>query len=1202
MYIGLFTGGLSALKYQSQLHQIRLFFILYFYMLRHKYVSLLLFFVGLLSLSFAQNNSLSTNEHIVESIGVSDHFNGNKEDWEELTLTSFGGYWALKNHQFFLLDNRKEKISSVGYNLVRDFAYGKSAVFKDGKWGFVNQKGKIIIPLEYDFVFDFKSTSTAVKKNNQWELIDSVGQLISLMDIDYFWGFNNGKAKITKGDKHSFIDSLGNIENPSWNKASIVNNQHNALSRPAPIDNLTYCPTNLDFESCDFTNWTCYAGSNDNGNLSLSQTPQIPGQHTIINQGSGVDNYGGFSTNPPDGSSCAIRLGNPIAGAGAEQVEYDFFIPSNVNDYTFMYQYALVFEDPGHPQAVQPRFRVQLTDITSGQIVYCASVDYTAGYGGAQFFSTSPADPGVNYKSWTPVFINLGRFSNHQLKFTLTTMDCGRGGHWCYTYIDINTCDFAGVSAHNSCTTPYTTTLQGPPGFTSYIWSTSPTLVNPIGTTQNVVIPPPGLSNNTNVYVQVIPENGANCSDILSVSVSPYTVRASFPAQQPQCLRNNSFTFNSFSITNGGTISNYLWNFDDASPTATGANVTHIFPYSDTFRVQLQATTSDGCVDDTTINVVVLSSPQLRVDGTSICAGTSPLVTLSGGDTYVWSPLSGLSFTSPVRDSAFFGIDNNTVYTITTTDTISQCYMDSSIQINYYPSPDADFQQPAAQCLRSNNFIFSNSSSFSGAPNSVNYLWAFGDDSTSNQFSPNHSYDTAGMYTVNLIATSPDGCKDTSIKQIEVNAHPSSNIFANSSLRFCYRDSVEFIAVGQAGSGTIASYQWYNNGVIINGANQPTLTIDTTSSIQLILENTNGCLDTSLVQPVIAHPLPTGYLTTNPLSTNFICDGNPVEIKVNQSTATTYQWYYTDLAGSFPPIPIVGADSASILASQAGQYSVQLITSTVPVCKEFANDTIVLPLFKKPVADFSFPSYCVGIPIEFNNLTDISESGPTSWIWDFGDLTPVSYSFNPIHTYDVGTNYSVSLTATSINCPSLDSTQTQYVKIEEPVPSIRYPPINAVKNTNTQLQSRTFADFYYWIPSIGLVNGVNNISNPVFNYNQETEYLIHLKTIAGCKTVDTQLVRVFVVPDIQVPTAFTPNGDGHNDGLDVFTIGIDKFNFFRIFNRWGKLLYETTDRRKKWDGTYHTEKQPSETYVWIAEGIDMKGNVIIRRGQFILIR
>ena len=1167
-----------------------------------KYISFVLFFCTYLSCSFAQTNGLSSSAYIFENIDNADHLHAAQNEWEELIPINTGGYWGLKNHQYFLLNKKKKEISSITYDFVRDFSCGKFAVLKDGKWGFINQKGKIIIPLEYDFVFDFSSSSTAVKKNEQWALIDSIGNLITHLDIDYFWGFKDGKAKITKGDKYSFIDSLGNIEESLWNSPIIIEDHSMSTSRPAPVDNFSFCPPNLDFENCDFTNWTCYIGENRRGNLSLAQSPVTPNRHTIVSQGTGVDNYGGFPTSPPDGSSCAMRLGNPIAGFGAEQIEYNFQIPNGVTDYTFMYQYALVFEDPGHPQAIQPRFRVQLTDVTSGQIVYCASVDYTAGYGGASFFQQSPANSRVKFKPWTPVFINLGRYSGQQLKLTFTTMDCGAGGHWCYAYVDIFRCDFTGVSANNSCTTPTTTTLNGPPGFSSYVWSTNSNLTNPIGTTQNIVLASPGLSNNSNVYLQIIPQNGAVCSDTLSVSVIPYTVRASFPALPPQCFRNNNFSFNSYSITNGGSISNYVWNFGDASPPGSGINPTHSFPRSDTFQVQLQTTTTDGCIDDTTIDVIVLASPQLRVGGTDICAGTSPLVTLSGGDTYTWSPLSGVSFTSPIRDSAFLGINNNTNYTITTTDTITGCDMDSIIHVNYYPNPNADFQQPAAQCLRSNNFLFSNTSTFSGAPNSVNYLWTFGDDSTSILFSPNHSYDTAGIYNVYLYATSPDGCKDTVIKQIEVNAHPSSNIFANNPLRFCYKDSVVLTAIGQAGSGAIANYQWYNNGAIINGANQPTLTIDTTSLIHLVIENTNGCKDTSLTQPIIAHPLPQGVIATNPGLTDFICNGNTVEIGVSQSTATTYQWYYTDLAGSFPPIPIVGANSDTIQASIAGQYSLQLTTSTVPACKGFANDTVVLRLIKKPVPDFSFPIYCAGTPIQLNNLTNIAQSGPTNWIWDFGDLSPISTSYNPTHTYSVGTNYQVTLTAIPTYCPFLDSTVTHYVNIEEPVPSIRYPAINAVKFNYTQLQSRTFADYYNWTPSVGLVNGVNNISNPVFNYDQETEYLIHLKTIAGCKTVDTQLVRVFSLPNIQVPTAFTPNGDGHNDGLDVFTIGIEKLVFFRIFNRWGQLLYETTDPRKKWDGTFKTVKQPAETYVWIAEGIDKKGGVITRRGQFILIR
>jgi gliding motility-associated-like protein len=1125
------------------------------------------------------------------------------QSWQKLIPIENIGYWGILSDKFyFLLDNDKNPISNTQYNMVSGFKNGRAAVSINGKSGFIDYSGNQIIPITYDLVFDFNSLTTAVLKENKWSLIDTFGHLISNLDIDYFWGFENGIAKVTKDNNSAYIDTLGNLQGSGWSQTQKIS----FSERPNMPQNLAFCPANLDFENCDFTNWLCYTGTNRRGILNIDPTPTPPvsNRHTINPRSGNTDFYGGFPISAPDASSCAVRLGNPVNGAEAEQIEYNFFIPPGITDYTFMYQYALVFQDPGHDQAVQPRFRVQLSDVTSGQIVYCASVDYTAGYGGSTFFSVSPAGSSLSpvyYKPWTPVFINLGRYSNRQLKLTFTTMDCGLGGHWCYAYIDINRCGFSGLSANNSCSSPNTTTLHGPPGFLSYVWSTSPSLTNPLGNTQDVVVPPPGITANTTVYAQVIPDNGASCSDTLNVLVTPYTVKSSFPAQLPQCLRGNSFTFNSFSETNGGTISNFLWNFNDGGSTGSGATITHSFPRSDTFQVNLQVTTTEGCIDDTTIDIIILSSPQLRVNGTSICDGSSPLVTLTGGDTYEWNPRTGLTFTSPVKDSAFLGINNNTPYTIHVTDTTSSCYMDSIIQVIYYPNPNADFIQPASQCLRSNLFSFTNTSTFGGTGN-VDYLWSFGDDGTSSQFSCVHSYDTAGTYTVILNATSPDGCRDTVEKRIVVNAHPSSNIFTTGSLRFCYKDSVVLNALGQAGSGSIASYQWYNNGSMINGGTQPSITIDTTSSIQLVIENTNGCKDTSLAQPIIAHPLPTGVISTNPASTSFICNGQNVEIKVNQSTATQYQWYYTDLAGSYAPRIILGADSSSIFVTEEGQYSLELTTSTIPACKGFAKDTIVMQVIKKPNPNFSFPNYCAGTSIPILNTSDVSHSGVTNYLWDFGDLSPRSNLVNPVHNYQIGTNYPVSLTLTPTLCPHLDSTLILYINIEEPVPSIRYPAVNAVKFTNTPLQSRTFADFYRWNTSVGLVNGTNNISNPIFNYDREVEYLINLKTNAGCKTVDTQLVRIFVVPDIQVPTAFSPNGDGHNDGLDVFTIGLEKLNFFRIFNRWGQLLYETTDPNKKWDGRYLTVKQPTESYVWIAEGVDQMGKVIRRRGQFILIR
>jgi gliding motility-associated-like protein len=87
-----------------------------------------------------------------------------------------------------------------------------------------------------------------------------------------------------------------------------------------------------------------------------------------------------------------------------------------------------------------------------------------------------------------------------------------------------------------------------------------------------------------------------------------------------------------------------------------------------------------------------------------------------------------------------------------------------------------------------------------------------------------------------------------------------------------------------------------------------------------------------------------------------------------------------------------------------------------------------------------------------------------------------------------------------------------------------------------------------------------------------------------------------------VPNAFTPNGDGHNDVLRVIPIGIRALNYFTVFNRWGQRVFTTTDPGTGWDGTVNGVLQPVGTYVWMAGGVNYKGEVVERKGVVVLIR
>ena len=129
-----------------------------------------------------------------------------------------------------------------------------------------------------------------------------------------------------------------------------------------------------------------------------------------------------------------------------------------------------------------------------------------------------------------------------------------------------------------------------------------------------------------------------------------------------------------------------------------------------------------------------------------------------------------------------------------------------------------------------------------------------------------------------------------------------------------------------------------------------------------------------------------------------------------------------------------------------------------------------------------------------------------------------------------------------------------------------------------------------------------SISNPIFNHTAEQRYTITIVTPAGCRVVDTLLVRIFSEKKIYMPDYFTPNNDGKNDRILPLLVGVNKLTRFRIWNRWGQLVYQTQKQGEGWDGIYQGVKQPMETYLWMAEGLDIDGKIISASGSFILVR
>ena len=170
---------------------------------------------------------------------------------------------------------------------------------------------------------------------------------------------------------------------------------------------------------------------------------------------------------------------------------------------------------------------------------------------------------------------------------------------------------------------------------------------------------------------------------------------------------------------------------------------------------------------------------------------------------------------------------------------------------------------------------------------------------------------------------------------------------------------------------------------------------------------------------------------------------------------------------------------------------------------------------------------------------------------------------------------------------------------QNPAP-ITYPVIDAKIQSPIQLQARNIGTSFNWNPSTGLSNP--NISNPLATLNNQQLYKVVITDNAGCNVVDTQLVRIFNGYDVFVPSGFSPDGDHVNDILRPILIGIKNINYFKVFNRWGQLIFETNQMNNGWDGTYLSKPQPSETYIWMIEAVDLNDKIIDKSGKSTLIR
>lgn len=532
------------------------------------------------------------------------------------------------------------------------------------------------------------------------------------------------------------------------------------------------CPPNIDFETSTFNGWTCYTGNtsavNGQNVISLTQASGPVYDHQTMYSsypGDGLDPFGGFPINCPNGSGHSIRLGNSSGGGEAEGISYEFTIPPNENAYTLIYNYAVVFQDPNHQEYEQPRMQIEITNVTDNTIISCASFAFRP-YGTAlPGFQESP-NPGSNtpvwYKDWSAVSINLAGNAGKTIRLFFKTADCTFRRHFGYAYIDVNSeCSGTFVGA-TYCPGDTAINVVAPYGYQDYTWYNS-TLTRVLGNQQILRLAPPP-SSGTEIAVKLVPYNGYGCPQTLTARlIDTLTVVANAGADTFSCNHN---PVPIGAIPKPGLV--YSW-----SP-ATGLTNTSISnPYAspDTTTTYYITTNHDGggCVtkDTVVVKASVINNALEIIGKATYCTGTgdSAVLRVHPTDSIQWFK-DNVAISGAIRPeykATVSGSYHAMLYNS------AGCSLPTSVQeISIASIPAASFVAPpaVAQCLVGNKFVFTNSST--NVLGSMQYNWTLGDGTQSSAKDLIYSYTRAGIYHVKMIASSNSICLDSSTITIQV--------------------------------------------------------------------------------------------------------------------------------------------------------------------------------------------------------------------------------------------------------------------------------------------------------------------------------------------------------------------------------------------------------------------------------------------------
>lgn len=700
--------------------------------------------------------------------------------------------------------------------------------------------------------------------------------------------------------------------------------------------------------------------------------------------------------------------------------------------------------------------------------------------------------------------------------------------------------------------------VGGVPPYT-YLWT-------PTGQTTATAT---GLSAGT-YTVTVTDQPGCSTTASITLTDNAPVVNANVTANDP-CFGNCV----GVAIANvAGGLPPYTYNWTPSG--GTSANATGLCAGSYTVTV----TDANNCTGTATVTItqptlLVLAPTWVNVSCLGPNSGSinsNP----SGGTpayTYAWTPnvSTGANAT---------GLTAGT-YSVNVTDA-NGCQASASVTITQPPPLSATISFSV------------NVSCFGGSNGSATVTAAGGNPAYTYQWTPvggtnaTASNLTAGTYTAQV--TDASGCTATTSIVITQPALLVATMLGHTNV-LCGGDSSGTATVKATGGTPSYTYNWLPYGgtnAVANNLLAGNYTVNVTDA--------NGCQATAFVtltQPPALILADAGFPTT----CNGGSDGQATVIPSGGTPGYTYSWSN-------------GGNTPNINNLTAGKYIITVFDANG--CSK--SDTVTVNQPAPIVAAIKADSlaHCAPLCVNFTDLSSDANAGRAiiHWEWNFGDHSTDTVK-NPKHCYIAPGLYNVSLTVTdNKGCTSTITVPNMINVYSFPIPSFSMSPQpTTILDPEIQFTDKSRDQYgpistWYWSFNDPKNTQASMLRNPTHKYSDTGLYCATL-TVSnkyGCFDSITQCLVISNNYTLYIPDAFSPNGDGINDVFLPKGGALKSFQLY-IFDRWGTLLYTTTDFNKGWDGsTKGGNIAQADTYVYLIEATDNQGNSHRYMGKLSLLR